>query len=188
MISDDSLALFLMLGQTAERSLQLSPSIAPPVSIPVSNTIDLALLLPEEAKEGLDTSEAYLLFYIFEQYLRSFVQNVLTEEYRDEWWTRVPTNVQDEIQKLEATEEIKGWMSLGSRDRFALMTLPQLLAVIEQNWKKDFEDLIRDKGLIHEARLIVHLRNRVAHMSPISDEEMIRIKQTIRDWLRRVSA
>ena len=42
-------------------------------------------------------------------------------------------------------------MSLGSRDKSALMTLPQLLKVIEENWKEGFDDLIRDKGQIDYA-------------------------------------
>jgi hypothetical protein len=187
MIRDESLALFLLLGQTAEKSLADTPSVAPAISIPVSDTIDLALLLPEESKEGLATAKAYVLFYIFEQYLRSIVQEVLTKAYPADWWDKIPVPVQEDIQKLEATEEIKNWMALGSRDRFALMTFAQLIAVIDHNWKNDFEDLVGDKGLLHEARLIGHLRNRVAHMSPISAEEIDRIKQTIRDWLRRVS-
>ena len=53
--------------------------------------------------------------------------------------------VRDEITRLEATEEVKSWMSLGSRDKSALMTLPQLLKVIEENWKEGFDDPIRDK-------------------------------------------
>jgi hypothetical protein len=49
--------------------------------------------------------------------------------------------VRDEITRLE----VKSWMSLGSRDKSALMTLPQLLKVIEENWKEGFDDPIRDK-------------------------------------------
>ena len=95
--------------------------------------------------------------------------------------------VRDEITRLEATEEVKSWMSLGSRDKSALMTLPQLLKVIEENWKEGFDDLIRDKGLIQEARLLGHLRNTICHMNTIPVEEVERIKQTMWDWFRVVA-
>ena len=36
-------------------------------------------------------------------------------------------DVRDYVAGLEAQEEIKSWMALGSRDKSALMTLPQLL-------------------------------------------------------------
>jgi hypothetical protein len=67
------------------------------------------------------------------------------------------------------------------------MTLPQLLKVIEYAWKDGFDEIVRDKGLIQEARLLVHLRNMICHMSVLSNEEVDRIKQTIRDWFRSVA-
>ena len=67
------------------------------------------------------------------------------------------------------------------------MTLPQLLKEIDEKWKEGFEDLVRDKGLIQEARLLTHLRNTICHMSIIPAEEVERIKQTMRDWFRVVA-
>ena len=99
----------------------------------------------------------------------------------------MPPDVQQEIDKLEENEEIKGWMSLGSRDKSALMTYPQLLRVIDHCWKDYFKDIVRDKALVQEARLIAHLRNTICHMTEISDEEMERTKQVMRDWFRVVS-
>ena len=78
-------------------------------------------------------------------------------------------------------------MALGSRDKSALLTLPQLLKIIDENWKGAFDDVVRDKGLIQEARLIGHLRNTICQMSAIPPEELARIKQTIRDWFRIVA-
>lgn len=95
--------------------------------------------------------------------------------------------MQDEVTKLEETDEAKRWMALGSRDKSALMTYPQLLRVIEHNWKPDFEDLLRDRSLIQQARVIAHLRNTLCHMSPISAEEMERVRQVLRDWFRMVA-
>jgi hypothetical protein len=99
----------------------------------------------------------------------------------------LPNDVQGEITKLEEADEIKSWMALGSRDKSALMTFPQLLRVIDHAWKEGFDDLVRDKGLVQEARLIVHLRNTICHMTEIPEEETSRIRQTIRDWFRVVA-
>jgi hypothetical protein len=88
---------------------------------------------------------------------------------------------------LEDTEETKSWMALGSRDKSALMTYPQLLRVIDVCWKEHFQDVIRDKALVQEARLISHLRNTLCHMTSISDEETDRIKMVMRDWFRVIS-
>jgi hypothetical protein len=93
-------------------------------------------------------------------------------------WDFAPSDVKDEVTRLEQTEEVKSWMALGSRDKSALMTLPQLIRVIDVAWKDGFDDLIRDKALLQEARVIAHLRNTLCHMSNISKEETHRIKRT----------
>ena len=67
------------------------------------------------------------------------------------------------------------------------MTYPQLMRVIDHCWKEGFEDLLRDKTLVQTARVLSHLRNTIAHMTPISDEEIDRVKLTMRDWFRAVA-
>lgn len=187
MTIDSKAALFVMLGQTAEHSIAKLDTVAPTESLLLSSSYDLAALIPDSVKQALRAAEAYKLFFVFEGYLRDFVIEVLTTDKTVSWWDKVPKDVQDDVSKLEETEEAKSWMALGSRDKSALLTYPQLLRVIEHAWKDGFSDLVRDKALIQEARLIGHLRNTICHMTPIPDEETERVKQTIRDWFRVVS-
>jgi hypothetical protein len=124
---------------------------------------------------------------VFENYLREFVVATLTDDENSIWWDKLPTDVKAEIESLEETEESKGWMSLGSRDKSALMTYPQLLKVIDHCWKSHFQEIVRDKALIQEARHISHLRNTLCHMTNVTDEELDRVRQVMRDWFRVVS-
>ncbi len=187
MILDGKAALFVMLGQTAERAVSNIDTVSPGESLLLSSAYDLSLIVPESVKKALKASEAYKLFFVFERYLRDFVVEVLTADQAIAWWDKLPKDVQDEVTKLEETEDAKSWMALGSRDKSALLTYPQLLRIIEHAWKDGFSDLVRDKALIQEARLIGHLRNTICHMTPIPDEEIERVKQTMRDWFRVVA-
>lgn len=187
MTLDQKAALFLMLGQTAERSVSKIEELVPSETLLLSPSYDLAPLLPESVRRATAAAEAYRLFFVFENFLREFVLQVLSKDSSTSWWSHIPTDVQADIQKLEETEEIKSWMALGSRDRSALMTFPQLLRVIDYAWKEGFSDVVRDKSLLQEARLIVHLRNTVCHMSDVPEEEVDRIRQTMRDWFRVVA-
>jgi hypothetical protein len=184
---DAQAALFVMLGQAAEKTVAKIEDVVPRESLLLAPSYDLATIVPEMVRGANDAAEAYKLFFVFETYLREFVVEVLSKDGTEPWWDKVPKDVQDEVTKLEQTEEIKSWMALGSRDKSALMTLPQLLRVIDQTWKDGFDDVVRDKGLIQEARILVHLRNTICHMSTIPIEETARIKQTIRDWFRVVA-
>lgn len=188
MKTDTTAALFFMLGQAAERTVLAHEDVVPKETLFLSPSYDLAALVPDKVRRASSASEGYKLFFVFEEYLREIVVEVLTKENgANTWWDFAPQDVKDEVTRLEANEEIKSWMALGSRDKSALMTFPQLLRVIEVAWKEGFDDLIRDKALLQEARVIAHLRNTLCHMSMISTEETDRIKQTMRDWFRVVA-
>jgi Swt1-like HEPN len=186
-MNDARFALFVMLGQTAERLLTTLPDIAPSEPMLLGPAYDLSVLMPDVVRQAEIAAEGYSLFFVFEAYVRDLVVDVLSKASPGDWWAKVPKDVQDEVAKLEETEEAKRWMALGSRDKSALMTYPQLLRVIDHNWKPDFEELLRDKSLIQEARVINHLRNTLCHMTPISAEEMERVRQALRDWFRMVA-
>lgn len=88
-------------------------------------------------------------------------------------------------QNLSKTEETKKWMALETRDKLSLTN--QLLQIINDCWKDRFDSIVRDKGLIQEARLIAHLRNAARHMTDVPEEEVDRVKQVLRDWFRIVT-
>lgn len=184
---DDTLALFVMLGRGVEKLVGQHPDTVPNESLLISDSYDLAIALPNKVREASRAALVYKLFYVFENFLRDLVLSVLSDAHGANWWDKVPGNVQKDVADLEQTEETKAWMALGSRDKLSLTTYPQLLSIIEQCWKDGFADLIRDKNLIQEARLIAHLRNAICHMTHIPDEEVERIMQVLRDWFRIVS-
>lgn len=184
---DGTSALFIMLGQAASRTLERLEDVVPSDALHLSPSYDLAPLVPDAVRRSSEAAAAYRLFFVFETYLRELIVEVLSEDGKESWWDKVPPDIQSEVTKLEETEETKGWMALGSRDKSSLMTLPQLLRTIDVNWKGAFDEIVRDKGLVQEARLIGHLRNTICHMSTISDEELARVKQTMRDWFRVVA-
>lgn len=183
----DTLAMFLMLGQQAERVVRSMPELPPSDQVLIGPRYDLAPLMVDIVKRALLATHPYRLFFAFENHLREFVVEELSRDEGAMWWDKVPTDVQAEVAKLEATEESKSWMALGSRDKSALLTYPQLLKIIEHNWKAVFEDLVRDRGLLNEAKVISHLRNAICHMTEIPDEEVERIRQVMRDWFRVIA-
>lgn len=183
------LAYFLMLGRTAQRRVQQLPGTVPQTPLMISDRFNLAEVLPEESRDAVQSAETFKLFYVFENYLRDFILTVLSEADKENWWNAVPQNVQDEVAKLEETQDKKKWMNLDSRGRLSLTTLPQLVSVMDDsnNWKKHFEPLVGDKGLLQQTRLLVHTRNTICHMSTVTAEEHERVKQVMRDWFRVVS-
>lgn len=187
MIDDSKLALFVMLGQTAAQVVGDLPEVAHSEPLHIAATYDLSTAIPDQVKTANRASLGFRLFFVFENYLREFVVATLSDEENYTWWDKLPTDVQHDVESLAETEESKAWMAIGSRDKSALLTYPQLLKVIDHRWKDYFQDIVRDKALVQEARHISHLRNTLCHMSDISDEEVDRVRQVMRDWFRVVS-
>jgi hypothetical protein len=184
--ADAKLALFVMLGRTAEQLIRQDPQTVPPESLSISDTLNLAVASPAEVRKAIEAAYVYKLFFVFENYLREFVMAVLTEKYKAEWWTKVDPGVQKEVETLQEREDTKQWMALGPRTQLSLVTYPQLLVIMEFCWKDVFEPVVRDKQLISEARRVGHLRNAICHMTAIPEEEVNRVKQLLRDWFRVV--
>jgi hypothetical protein len=187
MIDDSKLALFVMLGQTASQTVSGLPEVAHSEPLLIGETYDLSTAIPEQVKAANRASLGYRLFFVFENYLREFVVTALSDDENSIWWEKLPPDLKSEIESLEETEESKAWMALGSRDKSALLTYPQLLRVIDHCWKSHFQDIVRDKALIQEARHISHLRNTLCHMTDISEEEVDRVRQVMRDWFRVIA-
>jgi hypothetical protein len=184
---DARAALFIMLGQAAERAVATSEGVVPKEALLLSSSYDLATVVPDKVRRATDAAEGYRLLFVFETYLREFIVEVLSKDTTVPWWDKVPKDVQEYVTKLEETEEVKSWMALGSRDKSALMTLPQLIRVMEEVWKGGFDEVVRDRQLIQTLRPLGHLRNTICHMSTISAEETDRIRQAMRDWFRIVA-
>jgi hypothetical protein len=183
------LAHFLMIGRSAQRQVQELPGTVPQTPLMISERFNVAEVLPDESREAEGAADTFKLFFVFENYMRDFVLTVLSESDKENWWNAVPQNVRDEVAKLEETEDKKKWMNLDSRGKLSLTTLGQLISIMDDatNWKKHFEPLVGDKGLLQQTRLVVHTRNTICHMSTVTAEEHERLKQVIRDWFRVVS-
>ena len=110
MIDDSKLALFVMLGQTASRTIVSLPEVAH--SEPLAETYDLSTAIPDQVKAANTAALGYKLFFVFENYLREFVVTTLSDDDTPTWWEKLPTDVKNEVESLEERRSQKdGWPS-----------------------------------------------------------------------------
>ena len=83
---DTGAALFLALGQTAERAVETVENVVPKEPLLLSASYDLAEIVPNSVRAATIASEAYKLFFVFEEYLRQLVVEVLTQETEAKTW------------------------------------------------------------------------------------------------------
>ncbi|NCU11139.1 MAG: hypothetical protein GXC70_03080 [Sphingomonadaceae bacterium] len=130
-------------------------------------------------------AEFYQLFYMLENDIRRFVENVLNDVYDSEnWWAkRVPENVKT-YAKSNKDKENKEGLPPRSQNPIDYLTFGHLGEIIKFNWDI-FAGLFPNAEIERMERVVSRLnlaRGPIAHCGYLPQDEVVRLKLAIRDW------
>lgn len=130
-------------------------------------------------------AEFYQLFYMLENHIRRYVENVLDETYEDEqWWgKRVPENVRKYAKENKDRESREG-LPPRSKNLIDYLTFGQLGEIIKVNWDV-FAGLFPNCEIERLEKVVARLnlaRGPIAHSGYLPEDEVVRLKLAIRDW------
>ncbi len=135
-------------------------------------------------RDAAAMSEHYELFYCLEISIRDLIRSTLIEAEPVDWWTKlVPQVVKDNAVKNQ-TREIQSGVTPRSTDMLSYTNFGELNEIIKANWKlfgETFTDLRAVEVTL--ARLNT-LRAPIAHCSLLAEDEVVRLKLSLRDWFR----
>jgi hypothetical protein len=128
----------------------------------------------------------YEVFYCLEKSIRALVSDTIeTAEKPNPWWTsnRVPKNIQDEVGS-RIQREIDTGMTRRSSDELDYTTFGELSGIITSNWDL-FGGLFSSRKAVERVMANLNsLRGPIAHCSPLAEDEILRLRLTVRDWFR----
>lgn len=137
--------------------------------------------------EAARMSHHYEVFYCLENAIRKLIVDTLEESEGTSWWQsgRVPPHIVSEVSG-RIQREVDSGVTRRSDDEIDFTNFGELSVVITSNW-----DLF---GTIFSSRRAVEkvmnnlnvLRGPIAHCCPISDDEVLRLRLTVRDWFRMI--
>jgi hypothetical protein len=134
--------------------------------------------------EAAEMSEHYEVIYCLEQAIRKLITETLQDAVGSDWWnSRVPQEVQQEVNKRLKTEKESG-MTQRSTELTDYTTFGELSVIISANWDH-FKTVLYDQRAV--ARVLGNLnllRNPVAHCSPMAPDEVERLRLSVKDWFR----
>lgn len=129
-------------------------------------------------------AEFYQLFYMLENEIRAFVQDVLFETYENDWWTKhVPEPVRT-YAKSNKDRENKEGLPPRSKDLINYLTFGHLGEIIKANWDI-FAGLYPNCEIERLEKVVARLniaRGPIAHCGYLPEDEVVRLKLAIRDW------
>lgn len=186
--TEDRLLIFHMKNLMLERSLEeLEDSgiaIGHKGTIVREETVDTDLFEHEILNKAVRMADFYVLYFSMENSVRKLITDVLNERHGPNWWEeKVPEGVRAKVQEKQQ-QEMDTAMSIRSEDPLAYATFGELIDIFNANWN-DFSDILRSKKSVQDTlSQFNRIRNIVAHSCELNDDEILRFKLLIKDWLR----
>lgn len=190
---DDKIKVFVFSNQMAEKALD---------AVENGLKLDLNRHLGADAEEDKDQdyypqfaqdirAEArdmavhYELFYCLEVSIRTLIKEKLKSEVGADWWNtcdvpdHIRKSVNDNIQR-----EIDSAFTQRSDDELDYTTFGELGEIVRKNWSHFADIFNSEKAFNRVMNSLNLLRGPIAHCSPLAEDEIVRLKLTLKDWFR----
>lgn len=191
MIDDNKLHLFCLNSavlqsrvDTAMRRVRTNESVA----VPIDEDDIIGSYVPQfqmkNRNDAHDMSRYYRIFYMLENDIRSFIFDMMFEKYGADWWrSQVPLDIQEAVTKNMERETEQGITPRSSND-LDYTTFGHLSEIIKYNWDV-FAGSMTDKKAVQRVMTQLNmLRGPIAHCNVLAEDEVDRLKSTVKDWFR----
>lgn len=134
--------------------------------------------------QAAEMGEHYELFYCLEVSIRNLVADTLEAAHGDTWWTTcapvsVQTNVSNNMQR-----EVDSGVTLRSDREIDFTTFGELGEIVRNKWT-DFDTIFSSQKAFSKIMTSLNqLRGPIAHCCPLAEDEVVRLRLTVRDWFR----
>lgn len=135
--------------------------------------------------EAAEMSRHYELFYCLEKAIRKLISETLQETAGADWWDsgKVPAKIVEEVKDRSQRETDSG-VTRRSDAPIDYTTFGELSVIITSNWDL-FGAIFSSRRAVEKVMSSLNiLRGPIAHCCPISDDEVVRLQLTVRDWFR----
>jgi Swt1-like HEPN len=191
MKSVDAVRLFGMTHQLIESDLT---AVEKRFSIDLGRDSNERSTLPDEdyypqfeerlRKQAATMSRHFEVFYCLENSLRQTVKAKLTDDFGASWWNEavaesVKKNAEDNMKR-----ELDSGVTMRSTDALDYTTFGELGEIVRGKWE-NFSDIFNSKSAFNKIMASLNtLRAPIAHCCPLADDEIERLRLTLRDWFR----
>lgn len=134
--------------------------------------------------EAAAMSLHYEVFYCLEKSIRKLVEDKMSAEIGVGWWdSNVPQTVREAVEKNKQ-RELDSAMTPRSSANIDYTTFGELGEIVRNNWNVFADTFNSRRGFDRVMASLNMLRGPIAHCSPLADDEVDRLKLTLRDWFR----
>lgn len=134
--------------------------------------------------EATEMGKHYELFYCLERSIRKLVAETLESSYGEKWWDTsasdsIKKNVNDNMQK-----ETDSGFTMRSEDEIDYTTFGELGEIVRKNWDSFDASFSSQKAFTKIMTSLNMLRGPIAHCCVLAEDEIVRLRLTVKDWFR----
>lgn len=137
--------------------------------------------------EAAEMSRHYEVFYCLEKAIRKLISETLQDGAGGDWWDsgRIPSNITNEVNN-RIQKEVDSGVTRRSDELIDYTTFGELSVIITSNWDL-FGTILSSRRAVEKVMSSLNvLRGPIAHCCPISEDEIIRLRLTVKDWFRMI--
>ena len=192
--SDERIKLFLLNNLAVEASLRsvLKSHGVVPEHTAVEKAADeliggyVAQFSLSSRNEAKRMSEYYELFHMFENSIRDLILDTLAASEPVGWWEKLVPSVVRANAKNNCEKEMNEGYSRRSERLIDYTTFGELGEIIKSNWAI-FGGIFSRGSILSVEKIMSRLnllRGPIAHCGTLSEDEVLRLKLTVRDWYK----
>jgi hypothetical protein len=129
-------------------------------------------------------AEHYKLFYMLENDIRKLIDETLTEEFGADWWEEHSSPSAKEECKNNQQREQEAGFTPRSDNELDYVTFGHLGDIIRHNWLLFGGILSNQKAMGRVMYSLNNLRGPIAHCGLLAEDEVDRLRLTVKDWFR----
>lgn len=139
----------------------------------------------EVRTESAEMGDYYEMFYCLEKSIRKLIAENMEDSAGVKWWDsgKVPQKVYQDV-KDRIQKEIDSGVTRRSDDPIDYTTFGELSIIITSNWDVFGSILSSQKAVEKVISSLNTLRGPIAHCSKLAEDEILRLKLSVRDWFR----
>lgn len=132
---------------------------------------------------ALEMARLYALLFCFENEIRDFIRETLSEHEGENWIDKLPQRIKDHAESRKKTATKDSWLEGEKTDILGFVDFGQLAEIIMNKWEH-FSVIPSQHWLKQRMDEIEKVRNFIAHNRMLLPSEFQRLYMYITDWNR----
>jgi hypothetical protein len=152
------------------------------------NPIDYYPQFEHEVRtEAREAARHFEVFYCLERSIRGLITETFVDAVGTTWWGsgKIPANIVAGVKERQQRELDSG-MTRRSDAAIDYTTFGELSVIITSNWALFATVFKSPKAVERVMSNLNMLRGPIAHCCPLADDEVLRLRLTVKDWFRLI--